>query len=123
RGSLAMANVRVVVLDEADEMLDMGFAEDIEEVLKQAPAERQTVLFSATMPPRIEAIARRHQRDPARIKIAKPAAKAGEMPKVRQQAYVLPRAAKMAALGRILDLESPAAALVFCRTRNEVDEL
>jgi ATP-dependent RNA helicase DeaD len=123
RGSLQMGGVRIVVLDEADEMLDMGFQEDIETVLKESPVERQTVLFSATMPSRIEAIAKRHQRDPLRIKINKPAAKAGEAPKVRQQAYLLPRAQKMEALGRILDLESPAAAIVFCRTRTEVDEL
>jgi len=123
RGSLAMGGVRVVVLDEADEMLDMGFAEDIEAVLKETPAQRQTVLFSATMPSRIEAIAKRHQRDPVRIRIAKAPVKTGEAPKVRQQAYLLPRSAKMQALGRILDLESPAAALVFCRTRLEVDEL
>jgi ATP-dependent RNA helicase DeaD len=123
RGSLAMGGVRVVVLDEADEMLDMGFAEDIEAVLKEVPATRQTVLFSATMPPRIEAIAKRNQRDPVRIRIAKAPTRAGEAPKVRQQAYLLARSAKMAALGRILDLESPAAALVFCRTRTEVDEL
>ncbi len=123
RGSLVMGGVRIVVLDEADEMLDMGFQEDIETVLKASPAERQTVLFSATMPPRIEAIARNHQRNPMRIRINKPVAKAGEAPKVRQQAYVLPRAQKMGALGRILDLEAPAAAIVFCRTRTEVDEL
>jgi ATP-dependent RNA helicase DeaD len=123
RGSLPLGHVRVVVLDEADEMLDMGFAEDIEAVLKDMPKERQTVLFSATMPPRIEAIAKRNQRDPVRIRIAKAPAKAGEAPKVRQQAYLLPRSAKMQALGRILDLESPAAAIVFCRTRTEVDEL
>jgi ATP-dependent RNA helicase DeaD len=123
RGSLPMGHLRVVVLDEADEMLDMGFAEDIEAVLKEAPPERQTVLFSATMPARIEAIAKRNQRDPLRIRIAKAPAKAGEAPKVRQQAYLLSRSAKMTALGRILDLESPAAALVFCRTRTEVDEL
>ncbi|HEX4781974.1 MAG TPA: DEAD/DEAH box helicase, partial [Usitatibacter sp.] len=123
RGTLQMGGVGIVVLDEADEMLDMGFQEDIEVVLKESPAGRQTVLFSATMPPRIEAIAKRHQRDPIRIRINKPAAKAGEAPKVRQQAYLLPRAQKMEALGRILDLESPAAAIVFCRTRIEVDEL
>jgi len=123
RGSLQMGGVRIVVLDEADEMLDMGFQEDIETVLKESPKERQTVLFSATMPPRIEAIAKRHQRDPIRIKINKPAAKAGEAPKVRQQVYLLPRAQKMEALGRILDLEAPTAAIVFCRTRTEVDEL
>jgi ATP-dependent RNA helicase DeaD len=123
RASLVLKNIRVVVLDEADEMLDMGFAEDIEAVLKEMPKERQTVLFSATMPPRIEAIAKRNQRDPVRIRIAKAPAKAGEAPKVRQQAYLLPRSGKMQALGRILDLESPGAALVFCRTRLEVDEL
>jgi superfamily II DNA/RNA helicase len=81
RGTLQMNGVRIVVLDEADEMLDMGFQEDIEAVLKASPADRQTVLFSATMPPRIEAITRRHQRDPVRIRIAKPAAKAGEAPR------------------------------------------
>jgi ATP-dependent RNA helicase DeaD len=123
RGSLQLSGVRVVVLDEADEMLDMGFAEDIEAVLAEAPKERQTVLFSATMPPRIEAIARKNQRDPIRIHIAKAATQAGEMPKVRQQAYLVQRNAKKVALGRVLDLESPTAAIVFCRTRIEVDEL
>ncbi|MGE5093949.1 MAG: DEAD/DEAH box helicase [Betaproteobacteria bacterium] len=123
RGSLVLAHVKMVVLDEADEMLDMGFAEDIEAVLAQAPSERQTILFSATMPPRIEAIAKRNQRDPVRIRIAKAPPAAGEAPKVRQQAYLVSRSGKMQALGRILDLESPAAALVFCRTRIEVDEL
>ena len=123
RGTLQLGSVRIVVLDEADEMLDMGFQEDIETVLKESPPERQTVLFSATMPPRIDAIAKRHQRNPVRIRISKPAGKAGEAPKVRQQAYVLPRAQKMEALGRILDLESPSAAIVFCRTRIEVDQV
>jgi ATP-dependent RNA helicase DeaD len=123
RGSLAMGSVRVVVLDEADEMLDMGFAEEIEAVLKETPPTRQTVLFSATMPSRIESIAKRHQRDPVRIRIAKAPVAAGEAPKVRQQAYLLPRAGKMTALARILDLEAPAAAILFCRTRTEVDEL
>ncbi len=123
RGSLQLGGVRVVVLDEADEMLDMGFAEDIEAVLAEAPKDRQTVLFSATMPPRIESIARKSQREPIRIQIARAAAKAGEMPQVRQQAYLVQRNVKKGALGRVLDLESPAAAIVFCRTRTEVDEL
>lgn len=123
RGSLVLGAVKVVVLDEADEMLDMGFAEEIEAVLAEAPKQRQTVLFSATMPPRIEAIARKNQREPIRIKIARAVEASGEMPKVRQEAYLVPRNAKMAALGRILDLESPAAAIVFCRTRTEVDAL
>jgi ATP-dependent RNA helicase DeaD len=123
RGSLPMDKVRVVVLDEADEMLDMGFAEDIDAVMAAAPKERQTVLFSATMPARIEAIARRHQRDPIRIRIARPIETAGEAPKVRQQAYLVQRNYKQVALGRVLDLESPTAAIVFCRTRTEVDAL
>jgi len=123
RGSLQLGALRIVVLDEADEMLDMGFAEDIEAVLAESPKERQTMLFSATMPPRIEAIAKRNQRDPLRIRIQKPVENAGELPKVRQQAYMVKRDNKMAALGRILDLESPGAAIVFCRTRTEVDAL
>jgi ATP-dependent RNA helicase DeaD len=123
RGSLQLAAVRVVVLDEADEMLDMGFAEDIEAVLAAASPARQTVLFSATMPPRIEAIAKRNQRDPIRIRIAKPVARAGESPMVRQEAYLVKRDAKMVVLARVLDLEAPAAAIIFCRTRTEVDAL
>jgi len=123
RGSLQLGAVRVVVLDEADEMLDMGFAEDIEAVLAAASPTRQTVLFSATMPPRIESIAKRNQRDPVRIRIAKPAAKAGDVPQVRQEAYLVKRDAKMTALGRVLDLEAPSAAIIFCRTRTEVDAL
>jgi ATP-dependent RNA helicase DeaD len=123
RRSLQLGSVRVVVLDEADEMLDMGFAEDIEAVLAETPAGRQTVLFSATMPPRIEAIAKRNQRDAVRIRIAKPMAHAGDAPQVRQQAYLVQRSQKMLSLGRVLDLESPAAAIVFCRTRTEVETL
>ncbi len=123
RGSLQMGAIKVVVLDEADEMLDMGFAEDIEAVLSEAPPERQTVLFSATMPPRIEAIAKRNQRDPMRIKIAKAPTRAGEVAQVRQQAYMVKREMKISSLGRVLDLESPTAAIIFCRSRIEVDEL
>ena len=123
RGTLKLAGVSVAVLDEADEMLDMGFAEDIEAILNETPKDRQTMLFSATMPPRIEAIAKKHLTDPVRIKVAQERVAAGEMPKVRQSAYIVARPHKLAALARILDVEAPAAALVFCRTRNEVDEL
>jgi ATP-dependent RNA helicase DeaD len=123
RGTLPMSGIQCIVLDEADEMLDMGFAEDIETLLAEAPTDRQTVLFSATMPARIDAIARRHLRDPVRISIAKPRVAEGEESLVRQTAYIVRRSHKVAALGRILDVEAPEAAIVFCRTRTEVDEL
>ena len=123
RGSLRLGDIATVVLDEADEMLDMGFAEDLEAILDETPETRQTVLFSATMPRRLDSLARRHLNDPVRITIGREKAEPGEAPRVRQTAYVVPRAAKPAALGRILDVEAPAAAIVFCRTREEVDTL
>jgi ATP-dependent RNA helicase DeaD len=123
RGTLDLRSIEVVVLDEADEMLDMGFAEDLEALLQQIPEQRQTVLFSATIPPRIDSMTRKHLRDPARVEIARKAAAPGEAPLVRQRAYVVAGPHKAAALGRVLDVESPDAALVFCRRRVEVDEL
>ena len=123
RGTLVLEHLAVVVLDEADEMLDMGFAEELDAILEATPADRQTVLFSATLPARISGIARRHLRDPVRIQIGRSSTASGEAPLVRQSAYLVQRAHKPAALGRVLDLEAPAAAIVFCRTRNEVDQL
>src|SRR3954452_22329543 len=123
RGTLPLDAVQVVVLDEADEMLDMGFAEDIEAILDATPDERQTVLFSATMPPRIERIIRRHLHDPARIQIARASTESGTAPLVRQSAYVVARAHKPAALARVLDVQAPGSAIVFCRTRIEVDQV
>jgi ATP-dependent RNA helicase DeaD len=123
RGTLDLSELRTVVLDEADEMLDMGFADDIEAILEAAPEQRQTVLFSATIPSRIDKLVRKHLRNPVRIEIRREAAPAGEAPKVRQTAYVVARPHKPAALGRVLDVESPEAAIVFCRTREEVDSL
>lgn len=123
RGTINFANLAGVVLDEADEMLDMGFAEEIEAILAAAPEVRQTALFSATIPPRIAVIAEKHLRNPVRVAIGREAGSPGTLPKVRQTAYLLPRAHKVAALGRVLDLESPTLALVFCRTRTEVDSL
>ncbi|MEV6599856.1 DEAD/DEAH box helicase [Actinoplanes sp. NPDC051346] len=123
RGTLQLGEIRAVVLDEADEMLDMGFAEDIEAILAETPQTRQTVLFSATMPPRIDAIARRHLREPLRIRMGRDTAAADTLPRVRQSAYLVARAHKQPALGRVLDVEAPQAAIVFCRTREEVDEV
>jgi len=123
RNTLDLSGLMAVVLDEADEMLDMGFADEIEAILEATPVGRQTALFSATMAPRIAKIANKHLRDPAQVLVAQEATAAGEMPKVRQTAYVVARAQKVQALGRVLDLESPTLALIFCRTRNEVDAL
>ena len=123
RGTLRLEGVTAVVLDEADEMLDMGFAEDLEAILSATPGARQTVLFSATMPSRIAQIAQQHLTDPVHIRIARERLPEGEAPQVREVAYVVYRAHKVAALGRVLDMEEPEAALIFCRTRHEVDEL
>lgn len=123
RKSLRLQGIKVVILDEADEMLDMGFAEDLEAILNETPAERQTALFSATLPPRIAEIANRHLKDPVRVRIDREVVPAGSAPRVRQVAYVVGRAHKMATLGRVLDVENPTSAIVFCRTRTEVDEL
>ncbi|MGW0810931.1 DEAD/DEAH box helicase [Nonomuraea sp. NPDC002799] len=124
RGTLDLEGLRTVVLDEADEMLDMGFADDIEAILAATPEQRQTVLFSATLPPRIDGIARRHLRDPVRLEMGRATAEGGETgPAVEQSAYLVARAHKPAALGRLLDIEAPTAAIIFCRTREEVDQL
>ena len=123
RRALTLQDVTTVVLDEADEMLDMGFAEDIDAILEQAPSERQTVMFSATMPKRILRIAAAHLNNPERIEIAREVLPEGERPAIKQTVYIVARPHKVAALGRILDIESPTAALVFCRTRDEVDQL
>jgi ATP-dependent RNA helicase DeaD len=123
RRSIDLSEARYVVLDEADEMLDMGFAEDLEAILDELPEDRQTALLSATIAPRVASIAERHLNDPVRVKIHREKAAAGEVPRVRQTAYVVSREHKLTALGRVLDIEDPASAIVFCRTRGEVDQL
>jgi ATP-dependent RNA helicase DeaD len=123
RRTLKPQELQTIILDEADEMLDMGFADDIEAILSDTPGDRQTVLFSATMPPRINKIVGNHLNNPVRIQLGGERHAPGEAPKVRQSAYIVPRAHKPAALGRLLDLEAPTAAIVFCRTRDEVDTL
>jgi ATP-dependent RNA helicase DeaD len=122
RGTVSFAGVRTVVLDEADEMLDMGFAEDIEAIMSALPEARQTVLFSATLPARINGLVHRYLTDPVKVRIHRERAGA-ETARVRQVAYLVPRQHKASALGRLLDVESPVATIVFCRTREEVDAL
>ncbi len=120
RETLNLSAVRTVVLDEADEMLSMGFIEDIEAILAQLPAERQSALFSATIPPRIARLAERYMREPERISVA---AREAIAPQVRQVYYEVPAHIKPDALSRILDLETPESAIVFVRTRNDADVL
>jgi ATP-dependent RNA helicase DeaD len=123
RGSLRLDQVRYVALDEADEMLDMGFAEDLETILGDAPEDRQTALFSATISPGIARIADRHLREPVRVTVVREVPSDEGAPLVRQVAYVVPRSHKLAAVTRLLDVEAPASVLIFARTRLEVDEL
>jgi ATP-dependent RNA helicase DeaD len=123
RKTLALEALRILVLDEADEMLDMGFAEDLEAILTETPDTRQTTLFSATLPPRILKIAERHLMSPQRVSVAREKTAAGKLPRVRQVAYIVRHGEKPAALDRILDMESPTSAIVFCRTRLAVDTL
>ena len=123
RGTLDLSSVEYLVLDEADEMLDMGFAEDLEAIAAAVPATRQTALFSATMSPRIKALTKKYLREPANVQIAAEAPAAGKAARVREIAYIVQRPYKAAALARLLDMEDPTSAIVFCRTRTEVDEL
>ena len=123
RGSMDLSGVQFIVLDEADEMLDMGFADELEAILEAVPRPRQTALLSATMAPRVAAIAEKHLSNPIRITIKREKLAEGDMPLVRQFAYVVTRQHKLTALGRVLDMEDPTSAIVFCRTRHEVDSL
>ena len=123
RKTLLLEALEILVLDEADEMLDMGFAEDLEAILTSTPDTRQTALFAATMAPRIAAIAERHLKSPARVNIKAEKRAPGKLPQVRQAAVIVSRALKADALGRMLEFEAPTSAMVFCRTRVEVEEL
>jgi ATP-dependent RNA helicase DeaD len=120
RGTLALEDVCMVVLDEADEMLDMGFLEDIEFILEQVPAERQTALFSATIPPRIADLARRYLRDPRQVSVSRDKL---TVPQIQQVYYEVLGRDKFDALTRILDVETPSSAIVFTRTKRDAAEL
>ena len=120
RGSLSVQEVRRCVLDEADEMLALGFLEDMEAILAQLPSQRQIALFSATIPPRIAALARRFLRAPERVTIA---TKRRTVATVTQTYYEVPPGKKREALARVLDMETPGPTLVFCRTRKDTAAL
>lgn len=120
RGSLDASGVRFLVLDEADEMLRMGFAEDVETILGRTPPGRQVALFSATMPPPIVKVAAAHLKDPVRIAVTRPSSTVAS---VRQTFAVVPFRHKIGALSRVLAVHASDAAIVFTRTRGSADEV
>lgn len=120
RRTLKMDNVRFLVLDEADEMLRMGFAEDVDKVLSAAPRERQVALFSATMPPQIRRVAEQHLNRPVEITVSR---QASTVTSVRQTYAVVPHRHKTGALARVLAVSPADAAIVFVRTRGAAEEV
>ena len=120
RGTLDLSALRHLVLDEADEMLRMGFIDDVEWILEQAPAERQIALFSATMPPQVRRIAQRHLRNPAEVTIRSKTTTASQ---IRQRYWIVSGMHKLDALTRILEAEPFDAMIVFARTKIATEEL
>jgi ATP-dependent RNA helicase DeaD len=120
RGTLAFDALRTVILDEADEMLRMGFIDDVEWILGQMPPDRQTALFSATMPPRITRIAERHLRHPDRIEIERTAL---TVPVIEQRYLNVTERQKIDTLTRVLEVETAAATLVFVRTKTNAADV
>ena len=120
RHTLKMGTVRTVTLDEADEMLNMGFREDIELILSELPTERQTLLFSATMPQPILDLAATYQQNAELVKVVK---KELTVPKIEQYYYEVRQKNKPEVLSRLFDMYDPKRALVFCNTKKQVDEL
>lgn len=120
KGTLKLDQIRTLVLDEADRMLDMGFLDDIRFICDRAPAERQTVLFSATVPKPIQELIGKFTKDPEWIKIQGQAMTA---PAIVQEWYEVDRRSKAEALCRLIDMEDTQYAIIFCATKNMVDEL
>jgi ATP-dependent RNA helicase DeaD len=120
RGALKLEDIRFLVLDEADEMLRMGFAEDVEEIFGQAPTKRQVALFSATMPPAIRKVADHHMTDPVQIAVTR---QASTVTAVRQTYAVVPFRHKVGSLARVLATSDADAAIVFTRTRGAAEDV
>ncbi|GHH77748.1 DEAD/DEAH box helicase [Promicromonospora soli] len=120
RGALKLDDIRFLVLDEADEMLRMGFAEDVEEIFGQAPTKRQVALFSATMPPAIRKVADHHMTDPVQIAVTR---QASTVTAVRQTYAVVPFRHKVGSLARVLSTSDADAAIVFTRTRGAAEDV
>ena len=115
RRTLKMETVKMMVLDEADEMLDMGFREDIETILIKVPEEHQTVMFSATL-----SLSKRFLKEPEFIKVVR---KELTVPNIEQIYFDVKERTKLDALSRIIDVYDPKLALVFCNTKKRVDEV
>ncbi len=120
RGALDLASVRIVVLDEADRMLDIGFRPDIEKILRRCPKERQTMLFSATVAPPIERLAQKYMRDPEMLDYS-PKGKAVET--IDQYYFTVEQERKYDLLAKLLQREQPEQAIVFCRTKRGTDRV
>jgi ATP-dependent RNA helicase DeaD len=120
RGTIRLEKVKMVILDEADVMLNMGFRDDIETILKDAPKERQTVFFSATMPRPIRDLIERYSREPQNIQIEQ---KAMTVPTVEQVYYEVDRRFKVDLLTRLIDLYDLKLGIIFCNTKRMVDDL
>lgn len=120
RKTIRTQSIKMVVLDEADEMLNMGFIEDIETILKEIPKERQTLLFSATMPKQIQKLAQQFMHNPEMVAVK---SKEVTVPNIEQEYIELPEKQKFDVLCRLIDIHSPELAIVFGRTKRRVDEL
>jgi len=120
RKTIKLQDLSMIILDEADEMLNMGFREDIETILRDVPATRQTILFSATMSDEIMAITTEYQTEPVLVKVVR---KEMTLPNISQFFYDVPKGRKLDVLSRLLDFYNPQRAMVFCNTKKMVDEL
>ena len=120
RGTLKLHDAGIIVLDEADEMLDMGFRDDIEAIIQEMPAERQTVFFSATMAKPILDLTRKYQKDPEIIKVAKNEL---TVSKIDQVFYEVKQSLKMELMARLMNLNNYALSVVFCNTKRMTDEV
>ena len=120
KGALQLDDVRYFVLDEADEMLRMGFAEDVETIAESLPADRRTALFSATMPPAIQAVARQHLHEPVQVEVSRPASTVAT---VHQTYAVVPFRHKIGAVSRVLAVTDAEAAIVFVRTKSTAEDV
>jgi ATP-dependent RNA helicase DeaD len=120
RGTLKLDNIKTVVLDEADEMLDMGFRDDIEKILKSVPKERQTIMFSATMPKQIFELSKKYLKSPEHIKVVHEVL---TVPNVKQYYIEVKQNMKLEILTRLIDISNPKLSLIFCNRKKGVDEL